>query len=89
MSGAIGVFHAGVEYHWWEGLTTCSSTLAGQGGTTDEILARIMAAPITRCDAPAWTLWGVSMAGFNTLFSLSGALAIAVLLRKSGTQVPA
>ena len=21
VSGAIGVFHAGVEYHWWQGIT--------------------------------------------------------------------
>lgn len=89
VSGAIGVFHAGVEYHWWEGLTTCSSTLAGQGGSTDEILARIMAAPIVRCDAPQWSLWGVSLAGFNALFSLAGALAVAVLLLKSGREARA
>lgn len=89
MSGAIGVFHAGVEYHWWQGLTTCSSTLSGRGGSTDEILARIMAAPITRCDLPQWTLWGLSLAGFNALFSLAGALAIGVLLLKPerGPQV--
>ena len=24
VSGAIGAFHAGVEYGWWEGLTACS-----------------------------------------------------------------
>lgn len=82
VSGAIGVFHAGVEYHWWEGVTTCTSTIAGQGGSTDDILARIMAAPITRCDVPQWTLAGVSLAGFNALFSLAGALAVAVLLLK-------
>lgn len=82
VSGAIGVFHAGVEYRWWEGVTTCTSTIAGHGGSTDDILERIMNAPITRCDVPAWTLWGISMAGFNALFSLAGALAIGVLLLK-------
>ncbi len=82
ISGAIGVFHAGVEYQWWEGVTTCTSSIAGQGGSTQDILARIMNAPITRCDVPQWTLWGISMAGFNALFSLAGALAIAVLLLK-------
>lgn len=82
VSGAVGVLHAGVEYQWWEGVTTCTSTVAGHGGSTEDILARIMAAPITRCDVPQWTLWGVSMAGFNALFSLAGALAIAVLLLK-------
>ena len=29
ISGAIGIFHAGVEYGFWEGLTTCST---GQSG---------------------------------------------------------
>ena len=29
ISGAIGVFHAGVEYGFWEGLTTCSTTQTG------------------------------------------------------------
>ena len=28
-SGAIGVYHAGVEYKFWEGITTCTSTAAG------------------------------------------------------------
>lgn len=82
ISGAIGVFHAGVEYQWWEGVTQCTSTVAGRGGSTDDILARMMNAPITRCDVAQWTLWGVSLAGFNALFSLAGALAIAVLLLK-------
>ena len=29
ISGAIGVFHAGVELRWWEGVTRC--TMAGSG----------------------------------------------------------
>src|SRR6187402_1870120 len=41
-SGAIGVFHAGVEYGWWEGLTTCS-TVAAAGGNADDMLRNIMA----------------------------------------------
>ncbi len=79
-SGAIGVFHAGVEYHWWQGITACSSTMSGSGGSTEEILARVMAAPLVRCDAAQWTLFGISLAGFNALFSLCSAAAIATLL---------
>ncbi|WP_443970285.1 disulfide bond formation protein B [Sphingobium sp. CR28] len=73
-SGAIGVFHAGVEYGWWEGLTTCA---ASSGGIS---LESIMNTPLIRCDVPQWTLGGISLAGFNALFSLSGALAIFVLV---------
>ncbi|MCB8835383.1 disulfide bond formation protein B [Escherichia coli] len=42
-----------------------------------------MKAPVVRCDAPQWTLMGISLAGFNAIFSLGGALVILVLMRKS------
>ena len=29
-----------------------------------------MNAPIVRCDVPQWTLFGISLAGFNAIFSL-------------------
>ena len=28
LSGLIGGFHAGVEYGWWEGITSCTTRLA-------------------------------------------------------------
>lgn len=80
VSGAIGVFHAGVEYGWWAGITGCTTTIGSTTGSTEDLLKQIMAAPLIRCDQPQWTLWGVSLAGFNALFSLAAALAIAVLL---------
>ncbi|NIJ38106.1 disulfide bond formation protein DsbB [Sphingopyxis panaciterrae] len=79
ISGAIGIFHAGVEYGWWEGLTTCST-----GATGPVSLSDIMAAPIVRCDVAQWTLGGVSLAGFNAIFSLAGAAFILSLLRRPG-----
>ncbi len=75
VSGAIGVFHAGVEYGFWEGVTTCSA-----GGATS--LEEIMAVPLIRCDQVPWSLAGISLAGFNALFSLGGAVVIAVLARR-------
>lgn len=71
VSGVIGAFHAGVEYGWWEGPTACSSTSLG-----DDPLASIMSAPLIRCDTPAWTLFGVSLAGFNFLISVASAAII-------------
>jgi disulfide bond formation protein DsbB len=75
VSGAIGVFHAGVEYGWWEGLTTCTA-----GGATS--LEEIMSVPLIRCDQVQWTLAGISLAGFNALFSLGGAVLIVMLARR-------
>lgn len=74
VSGLIGAFHAGVEYHWWQGLTSCSTThLVGNP------LDAILAAPVIRCDVPAWTMFGISMAGYNAIASLGAAALIAAL----------
>lgn len=72
-SGAIGVYHAGVEAGWWQGATACTATKAM---TLDEIWA----APITRCDEVQFRFAGLSMAAWNALLSLGGAALIAWLL---------
>ena len=82
VSGAIGVFHAGVEYHWWQGITACTQTVSTAGLSTDDALKAIIGAPIVRCDAAQWTLFGVSLAGLNAIASLGGAAVIAMLLGK-------
>lgn len=77
VSGAIGIFHAGVEYGWWEGLTRCST---GGAMTLDELLS----VPLVRCDQVQFSFLSVSMAGWNAIISLGSAAVIAVLLgRKS------
>lgn len=81
-SGAIGVFHAGVEYHWWQGITPCATTLTDTSGSTADVLAKIMAAPVVRCDAPQWTLFGISLAGFNAIFSIAGGATILALMAR-------
>lgn len=80
VSGVIGLFHAGVEYGWWEGLTACS-TSAG-GGSPADMLNSIMAAPITRCDVAPWSLFGVSLAGYNGVISTGAAIVILALIAR-------
>jgi disulfide bond formation protein DsbB len=79
VSGGIGIFHAGVEYKWWEGLTQCSVL---PGGGSGDILADVMKAPIIRCDEAQWRLFGISLAGYNAIFSIGGALLVARLLMR-------
>ena len=75
-SGLIGGFHAGVEYGWWEGLTSCSTAIDTSGNAMDAI----MGAPLFRCDVAPWDLFGISLAGWNFLISTISALAIFRLL---------
>jgi len=73
VSGAIGVYHAGVELKIFEGATACT---AGGGAVTLEDLMKV---PLVRCDQVQWSFLGVSMAGWNAIISLSAAAAIAAL----------
>ena len=74
LAGAgIGVFHVGVEQHWWEGTAACTGG-SGPAGSLEALRAQIMAAPVVRCDQVAWSLFGISMAGYNVLISLALAL---------------
>jgi disulfide bond formation protein DsbB len=75
ISGAIGVFHAGVEIGWWEGITQCTAT----GATS---LQDILNVPLVRCDQVQWEFLGISMAGWNAIISLTGAAAVVGLARR-------
>jgi disulfide bond formation protein DsbB len=84
VSGAIGVYHAGVEAKVFEGFTTCTA-LAGRGSTAD-LLEQISHAPLVRCDQVQFRFLGISMAGWNAILSLGGATAIALLLSKGARK---
>ena len=81
VSGAIAVYHAGVELKIFEGFTTCTSTAAA-GGSTAEMLRKITAAPLIRCDQIQWSFLGISLAGWNAIISLGGAALIVFLALK-------
>jgi disulfide bond formation protein DsbB len=83
VSGAIGGFHAGVEYGWWEGLTQCSQPLGAGGGN---FMDNIMKAPLVRCDQAQWTLFGISLAGYNMIVSVAAFVAIISLMQDSKNE---
>ena len=79
LSGFIGIFHAGVEWDWWEGPTACAGLGFDPGALSGPDAFRIV-----RCDVAAWRLFGLSLAGYNALISL-GAAAFCLLLLKRGS----
>ncbi len=78
VGGLLGLYHAGVEYGWWEGLTACTSEVK----LGDDPLNAILNAPMIRCDQVQWSFAGISLAGFNFLISVPAALLIFLLLRR-------
>ena len=84
VSGAIGLFHAGVEYGWFAVPTACSGTISGN--TVEELKRQLMAQPVVRCDEVAWSLFGVSLAGYNFLASSALALFCATAAFRSAEK---
>ena len=76
-SGAIGAYQAGVEWHWWPGPAECTGERFVFHGLQD-----LNAPGAVRCDAAAWRLFGISLAGYNALISLGSAALGAVMLTR-------
>jgi disulfide bond formation protein DsbB len=72
-TSGIGVYHAGVEQHWWQGPQACSGRVPA-GLSAEELKTWLMGARMVRCDEIPWKMWNISMAGWNAI--LSGTLAI-------------
>ncbi len=84
VSGAIAVYHAGVEAKIFEGITTCTATTGS--GNAAELLKQIIHAPLIRCDEVQFRFLGISLAGWNAIFSLGGAALIIGLSAKASRR---
>ena len=70
IGGTLGFYHTGVEQGWWSGPGGCSNQL---GTKTDisNLTTMLLATPVVKCDQIAWSLLGISMAGWNSISSFS------------------
>jgi len=73
-TAAIAGLHVGVEQGWWQGPATCSAPTS-LPDDPQKALAQIQNAAVVRCDQPAWSFLGLSMAGWNLLIGLGLAAA--------------
>lgn len=66
----IAGYHAGVEWHFWPGPKTCTGGVGNIAEMGKDLLSALdKPSSVPQCDQPAWTLFGISMAGYNALFS--------------------
>ncbi len=66
----VAVYHAGAEWKWWPGPTTCASTGAHVSAAALAGLLHGAKVSAPHCDEAAWRMLGLSMAGWNVLISL-------------------
>jgi disulfide bond formation protein DsbB len=72
VGAGIAVYHAGAEWKFWPGPTTCAS--AGTGGVDVQAMSELLKGAKIKppaCDKAAWVFFGISMAGWNALISLT------------------
>src|ERR1700716_260593 len=68
-NAGLGAYHAGVEWHFWQGPTDCTGTI-GDLGSAGSLLERLDTVKVIRCDEVQWRFLGLSLAGYNVLISL-------------------
>ena len=67
---AIALFHVGVEQHWWRGTAACHAPAFDPDLSLEELREQMLGTRFVPCDVVRWALFGISMAGYNFLFSL-------------------
>jgi disulfide bond formation protein DsbB len=75
ISGGLGVYQTGTQYHWWPGPSACTVSHPYMLGSND--------IPEVRCDIPTWFFLGLALPAWNAILSfLIAGLAAFALTRK-------
>ena len=67
-STGLAAYHAGAEYGFWAGPTSCAGAKPIVSSTID-LLKSIQETKIVDCTAVQWRLFGISLAGYNAIIS--------------------
>ena len=83
-SAGFGIYHAGVEWHFWEGPTACTGSTMIKATSMQDFLHQLQTVKVVRCDAVAIRILGLSLAGWNAV--ISAVLAVIAIwgVRKVG-----
>ncbi len=68
-NAALGIYHAGVEWHFWPGPAACTGAQP-LSNSVGGLLNSLPTTSVIRCDEAAWRLAGISLAGWNVAVSL-------------------
>lgn len=64
-------FHFGTEQHWWPLKEGCGgeNVVPDPDMPLEDLIKYMQNRPIIRCDVPGWVFLGISMTGWNFLYS--------------------
>jgi disulfide bond formation protein DsbB len=87
VSVAFALYHVAVEQHWVAGPSACTTGPSG-AQTVAQMEASIMGHAVVLCDRIQWSLFGVSLAGWNLLASLMMAGFCAAVAWRARGRMP-
>ena len=70
VGAGMGVYHAGVEWGFWEGPATCATSAQGVTQNAGDLLSDLNAKHGPSCTEASFRLLGLSFAGWNVIASL-------------------
>jgi disulfide bond formation protein DsbB len=80
-SALFGFYHAGIEWKWWPGPSTCTAGSGQLTGLPD------LSRPVILCDEAALRIFGLSLAGWNAAISAGIAALMARASRYGSSSV--
>ncbi|MEX2449438.1 MAG: disulfide bond formation protein B [Rhodospirillales bacterium] len=69
---ALALYHVGVEQQWWASAACPGGSVATL--TFEQMQQALTAGEPKACDTVDWRLFGISMAGYNVVYSLAAAI---------------
>jgi len=75
VGAGVAFFHVGVEQLWWRGTAECHAPAFDPNASAADLRQQLLGTPFAACDQIPWSLFGLSIAGYNMLASLIFAAA--------------
>ena len=70
VGAGMGIYHSGVEWGFWAGPSSCTSTPGAATTNAGDLLSSLNAVHGPQCDQAALRILGISLAGWNAVAAL-------------------
>ena len=65
----LAIYHSGVEWHWWQGPSSCATSANAVTTDAGSLLGDLSSKKPPSCDEASFRMLGLSFAGWNVLVS--------------------
>jgi len=70
IGAGLSVYHAGVEWHWWAGPSSCTGSSGALSGSAGNLLDALNTVKSPSCDVAAGRFLGLSFSGWNVVATI-------------------